>query len=107
MSAAIGAINAWRGHIEKPTSGDAEIMKQIDAVLGLLSLEHGKSTQTEIGVFLDGITPNVEVEGLLARRAEARKAKDYAASDAIRDELAGLGFAIKDVAGGKVEVSRK
>ena len=79
----------------------------LDNILGVIFTPQPKSTQTEIGVFLDGITPSAEVEGLLARRAEARKAKDYAASDAIRDELAGLGFAIKDVAGGKVEVSRK
>ncbi len=107
ISAAIGAVNTWRSKIEKPTSGDAEILKQLDTVLGVLALERAKSTKTEIGVFLDGITPNEEIEDLLAKRADARKAKDFATSDAIRDELAGLGFAIKDVAGGKVEVSRK
>jgi len=79
----------------------------VDHVLGVIFTPQTKATQTEIGVFLDGITPSEDVEALLARRADARKAKDYAASDAIRDELAGLGFAIKDVAGGKVEVSRK
>ena len=42
----------------------------------------------------------------MAKRAAARTAKDFAASDAIRDELAKQGYAIKDVAGGKVEVSR-
>ena len=107
VAAAIGAINAWRGRIQRPTSGDAEIIKRLDAVLGVLSLERAKSTQTDIGVFLDGITPSGEVEALLAKRADARKAKDFAKSDAIRDELAALGLAIKDVAGGKVEVSRK
>ncbi len=79
----------------------------VDHVLGIIFVPQPRTFETEIGVFLDGISPSAEVEGLLARRAEARKAKDYAASDAIRDELAGLGFAIKDVAGGKVEVSRK
>ncbi len=107
VSAAIGAINAWMNRIKKPTAGDAEIMRRLDSVLGVLELEQAKSTQTEIGVFLDGITPSAEVESLLGRRAEARKARDFATSDAIRDELAALGYAIKDVAGGKVEVSRK
>ena len=37
----------------------------------------------------------------------AKAAKDFKTSDAIRDELAGLGYAIKDVAGGKVEVGRR
>ena len=44
---------------------------------------------------------------LVDNRVAAKQAKDFATSDAIRDELAGMGYAIKDVAGGKVEVSRK
>lgn len=84
----------------------------IDNILGIIftpfaNKKLGETTQTEIGVFLDGIMPSVEIEAQLARRAEARKAKDFATSDAIRDELSALGYAIKDVAGGKVEVSRK
>ena len=43
--------------------------------------------------------------GRLSGRA-ARAAKDFKRSDQIRDELAALGYAIKDVAGGKVEVRR-
>ena len=35
-------------------------------------------------------------EALLERRAEARAAKDYAASDALRAELAALGVSVKD-----------
>jgi len=107
IAEAIGVINAWRGRIEKPTSGDADIIQELDAVLGLLDLEQAKATETAIGVFLDGITPDAEVETLLADRAQARKAKDFAKSDAIRDDLAGRGFAIKDIPGGKVEISRK
>jgi len=42
----------------------------------------------------------------LEERLAARKAKDFAASDRIRDELAEMGYAIKDVAGGKVEVRK-
>ncbi|MFI4871456.1 MAG: cysteine--tRNA ligase [Phycisphaerales bacterium JB061] len=107
IAEAIGVLGAWRNKIDKPTSGDAETLLQIDSVLGLLGLEQAKATETEIGVFLDGLSPDSEVESLLASRAEARKAKDFAKSDEIRDELAARGFVIKDVAGGKVEVSRK
>lgn len=39
---------------------------------------------------------------LLDRRAAARAAKDWAASDALRDELAGLGVQVKDTADGQV-----
>jgi cysteinyl-tRNA synthetase len=36
------------------------------------------------------------IESMLAERAEARKAKDFARSDAIRDELLGLGVELRD-----------
>ena len=40
-------------------------------------------------------------------KAAVDAAKDFKASDAIRDQLAALGYSVKDVAGGKVEVSLK
>ncbi len=46
-----------------------------------------------------GIDPAL-VESRLAERSAARKAKDFARSDAIRDELAGMGVEIKDGAHG-------
>ena len=41
-----------------------------------------------------------EAERLLAERQEARAAKDFDRSDAIRDELAALGWEVRDEAGG-------
>lgn len=41
-----------------------------------------------------------EVEELIARRTEVRKAKDYATADAIRDKLAGMGVALEDTPAG-------
>ena len=42
-----------------------------------------------------------EVESLLQLRAEARKAKDYKKSDELRDQLAGLGYRVKDTPQGQ------
>ena len=42
-----------------------------------------------------GIEP-AKVESLLQARQEARKAKDFAKSDALRDELLGMGVEVKD-----------
>ena len=42
------------------------------------------------------------VDALLAKRLDARKAKDFAASDAIRDELAALNVEVKDTPLGQV-----
>jgi cysteinyl-tRNA synthetase len=61
---------------------------------------------SEIGVYAPGVTPDAAVEQLLRERRDARAAKDFKASDQIRDRLAQLGYAIKDMPGGKVEVRR-
>ncbi|MEO0483326.1 MAG: cysteine--tRNA ligase [Planctomycetota bacterium] len=106
IAKALGAINKWIGETPTPTKADAELMRVFDATLGLLELERPAEEETSIGVFLGGLAPDAAVIERLEARAEARAAKDFAASDAIRDELAGMGYAIKDIAGGKVEVSR-
>ena len=65
---------------------------QFDEVLGL-DLENGKLA-----------TPKVEsdprIDGLVKQRDAARKSKDFAASDRIRDELAGEGIVLIDGANG-------
>ncbi|MBY0307256.1 MAG: hypothetical protein K2Q09_00800 [Phycisphaerales bacterium] len=107
VAEAVGVINGWTNSLGTPTAQDAAAMRAMDAVLGVLSLERAQSTATAIAVYLPGVTPSAEVEAKLEQRKAARAAKDFAASDRIRDELAAMGYAIKDVAGGKVEVSRK
>ncbi|PIP44443.1 MAG: cysteine--tRNA ligase, partial [Deltaproteobacteria bacterium CG23_combo_of_CG06-09_8_20_14_all_60_8] len=55
---------------------------------------------------LDVLTPAedegvpAEIVALAAERQAARKAKDFARSDAIRDQLAAAGWAIEDTAKG-------
>lgn len=105
VAGAIGEVNKWIGETPSPTGADARAMLTIDAVLGVLSLERPQAAQTSIGVFI-GCDADQAVLAKLGERAAARKARDFAASDRIRDELAAMGYAIKDVAGGKVEVRR-
>ncbi len=78
----------------------------MDAVFGVVFAPRAAAVQTDIGVFLDGEVPDPAVVAKLHERAAARAAKDFRRSDAIRDELAKMGYTIKDVAGGKVEVRR-
>lgn len=115
VAGAIGAINAWVSHrtqqndtgAGQPISRfDARIMRLFDSVLGVLDLERAASSESEIGMFI-GVDPSPEVEAKLRERREARARKDFAASDRLRDELAAMGYAIKDAKDGKVEVRRK
>jgi cysteinyl-tRNA synthetase len=79
-------------------------LHRIDRILGVIFRPVAKSQDTGIAVYLPGTTPSDEVETLLAERRDAKKAKDFARSDAIRDQLASMGYAIKDMPGGRVEV---
>ena len=49
---------------------------------------------------VEGDMPSSEIEALIAKRNEARAAKDFQAADAIRDQLADAGVTIEDGAGG-------
>jgi len=106
IAGAVAALNTMVGQLESPTSGDADVLGRFDAVLGVLGLERPRSSDTSIGIFAPGVPPHPQVVEKLEQRKAARANKDFATSDAIRDELAAMGYAIKDVAGGRVEVSR-
>lgn len=64
-----------------------------DRVLGL-DLLSGKGAESGKAAVDSGLAE--EIEGLIAKRAEARKNKDWAAADAIRDELAARHVVVKD-----------
>lgn len=81
-SATSTGLCAWR---------ELAALTRMDAVLGVLSraapLASANAATDELAS---------TVEALLANRTAARRAKDWAASDRIRDELAAMGVAIKD-----------
>jgi len=73
------------------STGDAQralaALRDVDAVLGVLP---------------DGAEElDAEVEALLEARQAARSARDFAASDRLRDELAGLGITVEDTRHGQ------
>ena len=49
---------------------------------------------------IGGWTPTEEMRALMEERDEARRAKDYATSDRIRDRLTSMGLEVMDTAGG-------
>jgi len=77
----------------------------IDNILGVIFRPLPKSKETTIALYQPGVTPSPEIESLLTQRAEAKKAKDFAAADKIRDQLTALNLTIMDKPGGKVEVA--
>ncbi|MFN9975622.1 MAG: hypothetical protein ACK58T_37585, partial [Phycisphaerae bacterium] len=58
IAGAIAAVNSWVGSITTPTPDDAAIMRLLDNVLGVLTLERPQAAQSDIGIFLPGTTPD-------------------------------------------------
>ncbi|MFK7758912.1 MAG: hypothetical protein AB8C13_03070 [Phycisphaerales bacterium] len=81
------------------------ILHRIDNILGVIFRPIKKGEQTGIALYKPGVTPSPEIESLLQKRAEAKKAKDFAAADSIRDQLAQMNLTIMDKPEGKVEVA--
>ena len=67
-------------------SGDA--LRSMDAVLGLLEVAHAARAIDD--------DQTAYVEQRIKDRTEARANKDFATSDAIRDELAAKGIVLED-----------
>ena len=73
-----------------------DVYKEMAEVIGIFegSLEMPTEDDGE-----DGISPE-EIEALIAERAEAKKAKNWARADEIRDGLKAQGIILEDSAAG-------
>jgi len=94
---------------------DVNTLLNSDAEVGLETLKAINATYVETGGTVLGLVPDTEagssgdgerqsalIQMLIDMRAQARAEKNYARSDEIRDELAGLGIVLEDRADGTV-----
>jgi cysteinyl-tRNA synthetase len=85
-------------------SGDevtaAEAAARVSTMLEVLGLSGSTVPDASAGESTESAALAGLVEARIAERAEARAAKDWARSDAIRDELAAVGVVVKDGANG-------
>ncbi|MGD8569359.1 MAG: cysteine--tRNA ligase [Gammaproteobacteria bacterium] len=74
-------------------------IKQLGAVLGLLQRDPEVFLQSEVSESKTGLTTE-QIEIMIDKRNAARRNKDFAEADRIRDELAEQGVVLEDGAGG-------
>jgi len=106
MPVADAIASLERGRENRTHEWEWGLLNLIDSVLGVIFVVRPKSSHTDIGIFVGGLAPDPAVIAKLEERRQARASKNFKRSDEIRDELLAIGYAIKDAAGGKVEVSR-
>jgi len=87
IAGALGALSAWMNRTPEPARADAELLRTLDRTLGLL----------ELGVpEADAGEDDAAILALIAKREDARRSKDWAESDRLRDHLAEMGVEVKD-----------
>lgn len=103
------AITAIYDALKYKTNATTKLaaIDDFDRVLGLdllkkakaLQASQPKQTETHAGFVIEG-EGDAEIDALVKARAEAKKAKNWAEADRIRDELKAKGIEITDIPGG-------
>ncbi|MBX3666559.1 MAG: cysteine--tRNA ligase [Burkholderiales bacterium] len=81
------------------SAADASLLKSLAALLGLLQRDPVAFLQAGAGAAPGDWTPE-RIEAAIAARAAAKKSKQFAEADRIRDELKGAGVVLEDGASG-------
>ena len=107
ISEALAAIDTMLTQVNEALDADPKdktLKKSALANIALIDAVLGFGGKDPYAYFQIGVDPELSrrVEQLLAERTEAKKAKDFARADAIRDQLKGWGIAIMDTAEGTV-----
>ena len=107
--AALGVLQTALKDGDVPPAETLALMQKMDAVLGLKlvesakeSLKNASAAEISGGTGHEGDPEAAQIDALVAERTAAKKAKDFAKADKIRDELTARGIVIVDTPNGVV-----
>ena len=100
------AVTALYDVLKADTSDSVKLklIKEFDKVLGLDIIPHAKELQRKNAEAESDIPP--EITALAEQRKEARKNKDFALADSLRDKISELGYIIEETRQG-TKITRK
>jgi cysteinyl-tRNA synthetase len=90
------AISQLHRLADEARKGDPRAARDLRASCHFLGIDPNEVDLQEISKRQRGGIDESKVESLIAARTAARKAKNFAESDRIRDELAAMGVVLKD-----------
>lgn len=93
-------ILVHQGQPELPISQLQQIWQTLEQLAQVLGLEHQASNDSNAASATTSSLTEVEIEALIQQRQTARKAKNFAEGDRIRDELQAQGITLIDQPGG-------
>jgi cysteinyl-tRNA synthetase len=103
--AAFAVLHDLRGEVNRSRSPElAGLLRALGGTVGLLQAD--PEAFLKGGAVSGGLT-STAIDGKIAERAEAKRAKNYAKGDEIREELESAGIILEDKPGGVTEWRRK
>jgi cysteinyl-tRNA synthetase len=91
------AINKARGESPDKAAALAALLRKLAGVLGLLA----RDPETYLRGGATAGAGDAEIDALVEKRLAAKKARNFAEADRIRDELKTKGVILEDAPGGK------
>jgi len=91
IAGAIGAINSWMNRAASSDGGGASLMHVLDGVLAVMVPTRNAGPES-----LRRSEEDAAIDDLVRRRTEARRTKNWAEADRIRDELNRLNIVVED-----------